>query len=554
MANRNMRWHFGALRGRGAARRGICGSTLLVLAGVAYSVWGWYLIGTRRGEAVRALRSAGADVVFASEDDWHEWPEGWLTGGSVDKSSLPLPATCEDCAEGQGLLGWVGRKLGLACLRPVGGIYLPTVVEEHAGRWPRDTAVDEGVLENLRYFPEVRRLVLGTEGVTDRYLVYLDRLIWLENLNLSHTDVTDEGLARLSHLTRLRRLDLQSMPLTGEGLGHLRTLKQLEVLRLSLPCEGGDEVAARGLAALGAEVKLRELYLDGCAVGDRVMGALKVMRHLEVLDVYAASASAISDEGLKCFESLPSLKRLDLCADGISDEGLRHVAKARALEVLGLSCGMKGKGLAYLSALPRLRELHAVGNALSAEEISRLPQFPALEVLELRGIPWYEEEREPRRNGAMKWIAKHRGLRELSLPLWGVDDSALSQIALPRLRKLSLGGNPRVTDAGLAQLRDLPELEWIDLSDTGISDAGLKELARFPKLRSVALHDTQVTDAGLEHLKRLKQLRHIWLLDTKVTREGVKALCRALPDTDITADIFIYGGEVREMRSYPEPP
>ena len=61
-------------------------------------------------------------------------------------------------------------------------------------------------------------------------------------------------------------------------------------------------------------------------------------------------------------------------------------------------------------------------------------------------------------------------------------------------------------DADLAWLDKLPQLKWLDLSDTQITDAGLIHLQGLSQLESLDLSDTQVTDAGLIHLQGLSQL------------------------------------------------
>jgi hypothetical protein len=103
---------------------------------------------------------------------------------------------------------------------------------------------------------------------------------------------------------------------------------------------------------------------------------------------------------------------------------------------------------------------------------------------------------------------------------------------LTRLRFLDLLGHP-VTDDGLRHLPSLPQLETIDLRSTKITDTGLEQLKRFKKLRHVALDHTQISDAGLEHLKDLSNLQTLVLRYTKVTDHGVQNLQAVLPNCKI---------------------
>jgi hypothetical protein len=103
---------------------------------------------------------------------------------------------------------------------------------------------------------------------------------------------------------------------------------------------------------------------------------------------------------------------------------------------------------------------------------------------------------------------------------------------LTRLRFLDLLGHP-ITDDGLRRLHSLTELETIDLRNTEITDKGLEQLTRFKRLRHVALDNTRISDAGLEHLGNLLHLQRLVLRNTKVTDDGVQNLQAVLPNCKI---------------------
>lgn len=89
------------------------------------------------------------------------------------------------------------------------------------------------------------------------------------------------------------------------------------------------------------------------------------------------------------------------------------------------------------------------------------------------------------------------------------------------------------TDAGLESLKDLPGLQILDLTDSGVTDAGLMHLKDLPKLQWLRLDGADVTDAGLEHIKGMTQLRLIHLYATQVTERGVTDMGKALPKLEI---------------------
>ncbi len=85
----------------------------------------------------------------------------------------------------------------------------------------------------------------------------------------------------------------------------------------------------------------------------------------------------------------------------------------------------------------------------------------------------------------------------LDLPSTGVTDAGLAELAgLTNLQALDLGFTS-VTDAGLAELAGLANLQTLDLGLTSVTDAGLAELAGLANLQVLDLSFTRVTDAGL---------------------------------------------------------
>jgi hypothetical protein len=108
-----------------------------------------------------------------------------------------------------------------------------------------------------------------------------------------------------------------------------------------------------------------------------------------------------------------------------------------------------------------------------------------------------------------------------------VSDDDLKQLKkLPYLENLDLT-NTQITSAGLAHLRGLKKLAALGLWKTKVDDAGLKHLRNSTKLWMLCLDETSVTDAGLAHLANLTNLEEwLGLTDTLVTDEGTKHLRR----------------------------
>jgi hypothetical protein len=90
------------------------------------------------------------------------------------------------------------------------------------------------------------------------------------------------------------------------------------------------------------------------------------------------------------------------------------------------------------------------------------------------------------------------------------------------------------TDADLAGLCELRELEILALSGSRVTDDGLRTIAALRSVRGLSLESDDITDAGLRHLEALNTLEVLLLARcTKVTDAGVARLKKALPRCDI---------------------
>lgn len=109
-----------------------------------------------------------------------------------------------------------------------------------------------------------------------------------------------------------------------------------------------------------------------------------------------------------------------------------------------------------------------------------------------------------------------------------MSDSALARIAtLERIARLDLDGCRRVTDAGLAHLERMPQLEELNLSGwhSPITDRGLAVLRHLKNLRRFDMAWPQrVTDAGLAHLQDCVELERVTLMGTRTGDGTIRAL------------------------------
>ncbi len=91
-------------------------------------------------------------------------------------------------------------------------------------------------------------------------------------------------------------------------------------------------------------------------------------------------------------------------------------------------------------------------------------------------------------------------------------------------------GHSLITDAGLVQLEQVPELKYLLLDNTQIGDAGVAHLRNLTNLKVLHLGNTRITDAALLQLEEMEDLRKLSVQKTRVTKDGVARLRKALPD------------------------
>jgi Concanavalin A-like lectin/glucanases superfamily/Leucine rich repeat/Leucine Rich repeat len=105
-----------------------------------------------------------------------------------------------------------------------------------------------------------------------------------------------------------------------------------------------------------------------------------------------------------------------------------------------------------------------------------------------------------------------------------IGDKGIAEIkSLTRLRELNLNGT-KVSDKGLAEIAGLKELRKLVLEDTRIGDAGVAHLKGLGQLEVLVLSNTSVTDAALADVSGLAKLKWLWLTDTRVTDKGLDHL------------------------------
>jgi hypothetical protein len=117
-----------------------------------------------------------------------------------------------------------------------------------------------------------------------------------------------------------------------------------------------------------------------------------------------------------------------------------------------------------------------------------------------------------------------------------IGDAGAREIAeIKSLTTLDLAG-PLTTDAGLANLHELTNLEQLILVDTGVTEAGLKEIQRFKRLTVLWLRGVKITATGVAYLKEMRGLKALAIAKSGIGETELVELKEALPDTQISTE------------------
>lgn len=293
-------------------------------------------------------------------------------------------------------------------------------------------------------------------------------------------------------------------------------LEPRSLLRLGATCSAALDLPTSPWAWLG-----RTLELHGSTFRRSAQFVATLRRfslRWSLLDSLALPKVNFSTDGAKTLrECLPGLRRLDLrrCprAGGLRllsagvPEGVKEVVVPSYLPPSPLP------GLKVLSIEHPVSELHTEGQ----EEWEKLPRN--LANLEVLSAPWIEEDELDNVDEDM-WDKLH----EPPLGCRTTDACLLQLRKMPQLRELDLSQVYTLTDDGLHTLGGLPRLERLVLQNAGrgVTAAGLRSLAE-SRAPLVFLDLRRCLDTGLRPLSGR----------TSLTEEDIAAFRRLRPSTEV---------------------
>ncbi len=354
-------------------------------------------------------------------------------------------------------------------------------------------------LSKLRALPNLKQISLP-RGTTDDHLREIAGCRHLNSLRITADEITPDGLMHLKDLKALSHLSISKLFYSNEdfavGLQHLNALPNLKSLSL-YNCRLADS----GLSDLKAP-RLTELTMEKCRIENLGPALKDRMPGLKTLDL---SDSALADETLKSLQGLKNLETLYLYKTNISDRGLAHLKDLEKLRHLNLdyTSNIDGTGLASLSNsdgyLPNLAKLSLVAMKLSDNRnLQNLKNLPNLKDLSLVYGHFTDQ--------SLQYLPHFNQLERLNLALTMISGTGLAHLDLPQLRYLNLSNTPIKGD-NLDCLNKLSKLEELHLSGADIKDAYMDKLGKVKGLKRLDLSSTALSDQGLSKLGGLTELQ-----------------------------------------------
>ena len=214
-------------------------------------------------------------------------------------------------------------------------------------------------------------------------------------------------------------------------------------------------------------------------------------------------------------DALSNVIEVNLSPKG-SDQDLLAARVLR--KVRWFNCGgaqLSDASLAILGEWAELERLTLANQkALTGSGLLQLKPLVKLNQLYLTGVPLKDED--------LGFLQTQSQLEFLELSATGITDQGIVQIAsLKKIKRLFLNGTA-ITSKGLEPISTLPDLIWLALNNTKVDD--LSACGRMTKLQTLSVALSQVSDQDLSALKRLENLQSLILTGTKVSDAGLQHL------------------------------
>jgi len=263
-----------------------------------------------------------------------------------------------------------------------------------------------------------------------------------------------------------------------------------------------DATTLRKIAQVAAEAKLNGGQVDAAArqqLKDLVAGLTdaQIRRDTEqLLPAFEQAAVRSARDRLL----LAEIKRLGGTAtiEVTAPEWLRVIAGDEGLPVFGrlVEIDLNERTDGHKEPVPK-----KMTDRVTDDWLKHLAGQDQLRRLELSGTAIT--------SAGLVYLKDLKNLERLNVCLTAVDDRGFEHLAgLTKMRRMVVCSS-KITGTGFRHLQGMKQLESINLHSSPASDAGLEAIGKLTSLRRLEIVHTKVTDAGLKHLAGLVNLRQL---------------------------------------------
>lgn len=375
------------------------------------------------------------------------------------------------------------------------------------------TAAGLGLLKDCR---RLSKLHFTGSKFDEAWLANFRQSTELTAIDFGFTSIGDVGLGHFRDCTRLTTVVLTSTKINDALLDRLANCKALTLLTLD-----GTTVGDPGLTRLAYWTNLASLDLRHTKVTDAGMSQLKACPKLEQI---LLEDTKIGDKGLESLAALLAAKSIGLKKTDVTEAGVKKLAAALPACRIEWNGGVIEPKTAVVYDRRAAEWVLSIGGRVTVvqndetRDVTKLADLPAGDCKLVSVTQGFNNKWT---NAALANLAECKNLSYLELGEMRVTDEGMAHLKnLRSLTRLILA-NGKLTSAGLEQISELSNLTYLNLGGNAVTNADLAKFTRLQKLTSLLLDLSKVTDEGLVHMKAFKELRELGLRGTPVTNAGM---------------------------------
>lgn len=396
---------------------------------------------------------------------------------------------------------------------------------------PEQTKV---VLAKLTALPLMRSVILRRHDVDEAVIKFANQLhkprfqrIGFEEAGLSDTDV-----AALSAYRDWQGFSFADNPIRLDSIGYLREMKKLEYLDLT-----GCRVTDRMFATVG-DLPLKTLLLTRTDVSN--FGVQTISTTFPKLEKLHLAVTPITDDSLKDLAKLTNLKDLNIGNTLVNKIGLDQLSPCAGLRAINL-VNLPINNADLLKQQEVFKNLEFVDvrcTGIDAETADKLQKAKPECTYLLQGTPSDEPRTAEAEPSSLVTVpvpldklpaadpeamlkkfdgkftrddnAAEKPIVEISIASVEMTNEDLAHLRyLKGLSLLRIDGCDKITEAGLAYLKDLPALKTLYLANTRVTPSVCSVLASMKSLTTIVLPDITLNRQQLQQLDSLKNLEEI---------------------------------------------